>query len=34
MPWLHTQKSGLLVGVGNDAAFIAEHIATSSVSNN
>lgn len=27
MPYLHTQKSGLLVGVGDDAAFIAEHIA-------
>lgn len=27
LPWLHTQQSGLLVGVGDDAAFIAEHIA-------
>lgn len=27
MPWLYTQKSGLLAGVGDDAAFIAEHIA-------
>jgi putative flavoprotein involved in K+ transport len=27
MPWLHTQKSGLLAGVGDDAAFIAAHIA-------
>jgi putative flavoprotein involved in K+ transport len=26
MPWLHTQKSGLLAGVGDDAAFIASHI--------
>ncbi len=26
LPWLHTQKSGLLLGVGEDAAFIAEHI--------
>lgn len=26
MPWLHTQKSGLLIGVGEDAAFIAAHI--------
>jgi putative flavoprotein involved in K+ transport len=26
MPWLHTQKSGLLAGVGDDAAFIAGHI--------
>lgn len=29
MTWLHTQKSGLLLGVGEDAAFIASHIATS-----
>ena len=28
MPWLYTQKSGLLAGVGDDAAFIAAHIAT------
>lgn len=27
LPWLHTQKSGLLLGVGEDAAFIADHIA-------
>jgi putative flavoprotein involved in K+ transport len=27
MPWLHTQKSGLLVGVGDDAAHVAAHIA-------
>ena len=27
LPWLHTQKSGLLAGVGEDAAFIATHIA-------
>lgn len=26
MPWLHTAKSGLLLGVGEDAAFIAERI--------
>jgi putative flavoprotein involved in K+ transport len=26
MPWLDTQKSGLLAGVGDDAAFIARHI--------
>jgi putative flavoprotein involved in K+ transport len=26
MPWLHAQKSGLLAGVGDDAAFIARHI--------
>ena len=30
LPWLHTQKSGLLLGVGEDAAFIAEHIAVGS----
>jgi putative flavoprotein involved in K+ transport len=34
MPWLHTQKSGLLVGVGDNAAFIAEHIATNITSTN
>lgn len=27
LPWLHTQKSGLLLGVGEDAAYIAAHIA-------
>jgi putative flavoprotein involved in K+ transport len=27
LPWLHTAKSGLLVGVGEDAAYIAAHIA-------
>lgn len=27
LPWLHTQKSGLLLGVGPDAAFVASHIA-------
>lgn len=26
LPWLHTQKSGLLLGVGEDAQYIAEHI--------
>lgn len=26
MPWLHTQKSGLLAGVGEDAAYLAEQI--------
>lgn len=30
MPWLHTQKSGLLAGVGEDAAFLAEQIANRS----
>ena len=33
LPYLHTQKSGLLVGVGDDAAFIASHIATGKISN-
>jgi putative flavoprotein involved in K+ transport len=28
LPWLHTPKSGLLFGVGDDAAFIASHLAT------
>ncbi|MBI5297769.1 MAG: NAD(P)-binding domain-containing protein [Chloroflexi bacterium] len=27
MPWLHKYKSGLLVGVAEDAAFVASHIA-------
>lgn len=27
LPWLHTQQSRLLWGVGDDAAFIAGHIA-------
>jgi putative flavoprotein involved in K+ transport len=26
LPWLHTIKSGLLAGVGDDAAYVAEHI--------
>lgn len=26
LPWLHTQKSGLLMGVAEDAAYIARHI--------
>jgi putative flavoprotein involved in K+ transport len=26
LPWLHTQKSGLLMGVGEDAGHIAVHI--------
>ncbi len=29
LPWLHTQKSGLLIGVGEDAAFIASKIIAS-----
>jgi putative flavoprotein involved in K+ transport len=27
MPWLHKYKSGLLVGVAEDAAYVAAHIA-------
>ena len=27
MPWLHNRKSGILYGVGNDAAYLAAHIA-------
>src|SRR6516165_2255658 len=27
MPWLHSRKSGILFGVGDDAAYIAAHIA-------
>lgn len=30
MPWLHTPKSGLLLGVGDDAAYIASHIGAAS----
>jgi putative flavoprotein involved in K+ transport len=26
MPWLHSRKSGILAGVGEDAAYIANHI--------
>ena len=33
LPWLHKQKSGLLSGVGDDAAFIASTIAEREVSN-
>jgi hypothetical protein len=29
MPWLHKMKSGLLMGVGEDAAYIATHISES-----
>jgi len=28
LPWLHTAKSGLIYGIGEDAAYIAEQIAT------
>ena len=27
MPWLNNRKSGILFGVGDDAAYFAEHIA-------
>ena len=27
LPWLHTRKSGLLLGVGEDAEYIVQHIA-------
>ena len=30
MPWLHNRKSGILFGVGDDAAYLAEHIAARS----
>ena len=29
MPWLHSRKSGILFGVGDDAAYLAAHIALS-----
>ena len=29
MPWLHTQKSGLLLGVGEDARYLAKQITAS-----
>jgi putative flavoprotein involved in K+ transport len=29
LPWLHKQKSGLLGGVGEDAAYIADHLCSS-----
>jgi putative flavoprotein involved in K+ transport len=28
MPWLHSRRSGILFGVGDDAAYIAQHIGT------
>ena len=31
MPWLHSRRSGILFGVGDDAAYIAQHIAARSV---
>ena len=27
LPWLHNRRSGILFGVGDDAAYLAEHIA-------
>jgi putative flavoprotein involved in K+ transport len=27
MPWLHSRRSGILFGVGDDAAYLAAHIA-------
>jgi hypothetical protein len=30
MPWLHNRKSGILFGVGDDAAYLAENIAARS----
>ena len=32
MPWLHNRKSGILFGVGDDAAYLAEHITARSAS--
>lgn len=31
MPWLHSRKSGILFGVGDDAAYLATHIAARDV---
>ena len=28
IPWLHSRKSGILFGVGDDAAYLAAHIAS------
>ena len=30
MPWLHTRRSGILFGVGDDAAYLAAHLSTHS----
>jgi len=27
LPWLHSRRSGILFGVGDDAAYVASHIA-------
>lgn len=31
MPWLHSRRSGILFGVGDDAAYIAQHIAARNI---
>ena len=31
MPWLHSRRSGILFGVADDAAYIAQHIAARSI---
>ena len=31
MPWLHNRRSGILFGVGDDAAYIAQHIAARNI---
>ena len=31
MPWLHSRRSGILFGVGDDAAYIAQHLAARSI---
>jgi putative flavoprotein involved in K+ transport len=31
MPWLHSRRSGILFGVGDDAAYVAQHIVTRSI---
>lgn len=31
MPWLHSRRSGILFGVGDDAAYLAQHIAARSI---
>lgn len=31
MPWLHSRRSGILFGVGEDAAYVAQHIAARNI---
>jgi putative flavoprotein involved in K+ transport len=31
MPWLHSRRSGILFGVGDDAAYIAQHVVARSI---